>query len=78
MIKNKINNIYNLISLIIILVIILVVALIICGRKEEKSIIEVTSTINTEKLNNKSKEVGIDIVCLLYTSQSPRDYAAST
>ena len=62
MIKNKINNIYNLISLIIILVIILVVALIICGRKEEKSIIEVTSTINTEKLNNKSKEVGIDIV----------------
>lgn len=62
MIKNKINNIYNLISLIIILVIILVVALIICGKKEEKSIIEVTSTINTEKLNNKSKEVGIDIV----------------
>ena len=62
MIKNKINNIYNLISLIIILVIILVVALIICGRKEEKSIIEVTSTINTEKLNNKSKEVSIDIV----------------
>lgn len=62
MIKNKINNIYNLISLVIILVIILVVALIICGKKEEKSIIEVTSTINTEKLNNKSKEVGIDIV----------------
>lgn len=62
MIKNKINNIYNLISLVIILVIILVVALIICGRKEEKSIIEVTSTINTEKLNNKSKEVSIDIV----------------
>ncbi len=62
MIKNKINNIYNLISLVIILVIILVVALIICGKKEEKSIIEVTSTINTEKLNNKSKEVSIDIV----------------
>ena len=60
--KNKINNIYNLISLVIILVIILVVALIICGKKEEKSIIEVTSTINTEKLNNKSKEVSIDIV----------------
>lgn len=64
MIKNKISNIYNLISLVIILVIILVVALIICGKKEEKSIIEVTSTINTEKLNinNKSKEVSIDIV----------------
>ena len=62
MIKNKINNIYNLISLVIILVIILVVALIIWGNKEEKSIIEVTSTINTEKLNNKSKEGSIDIV----------------
>ena len=62
MINSNINNIYSLVSLAIILVIILVVALIACGIKEEKSIIEVTSTINTEKLNNKSKEVSIDIV----------------
>ena len=62
MIKSNINNIYSLVCLAIILVIILVVALIACGIKEEKSIIEVTSTINTEKLNNKSKEVSIDIV----------------
>lgn len=62
MIKSNINNIYSLVCLAIILVIILVVALIVCGIKEEKSIIEVTSTINTEKLNNKSKEVSIDIV----------------
>ena len=62
MIKSNINNIYSLVCLAIILVIILVVALIACGIKEEKSIIEVTSIINTEKLNNKSKEVSIDIV----------------
>ena len=62
MIKSNINNIYSLVCLAILLVIILVVALIACGIKEEKSIIEVTSTINTEKLNNKSKEVSIDIV----------------
>ena len=62
MIKSNINNIYSLVCLAIILVIILVVALIACGIKEEKSIIEVTSTINTEKLNNKCKELSIDIV----------------
>ena len=61
-IKNKINNIFNLICIIFILVTLLVIILIISGKKEDESIIELTSTINTNKLNNNSKEVSIDIV----------------
>ena len=61
-IKNKINNIFSLICIIIILITLLVVILIILGKKEDESIIELTSTINTNKLNNNSKEVSIDIV----------------
>lgn len=61
-IKNKINNIFSLICIIFILVTLLVIILIISGKKEDESIIELTSTINTNKLNNNSKEVSIDIV----------------
>lgn len=61
-IKSKINNIFSLICIIIILITLLVVILIILGKKEDESIIELTSTINTSNLNNKSKEVSIDIV----------------
>ena len=61
-IKSKINNIFSLICIIIILITLLVVILIIWGKKDDESIIELTSTINTSNLNNKSKEVSIDIV----------------